>query len=71
MIYIPFFIVILIDKRDDKRDGKREQKREYIYEYIPPRESERAKTKKGKQPLPEHTTQHPAHPASDHPAKKR
>ena len=23
MIYIPFFIVILIDKRDDKRDDKR------------------------------------------------
>ena len=26
MIYIPFFIVILIDKRDGKRDGKRENR---------------------------------------------
>ena len=39
MIYIPFFTVILIDKRDGKRDGKRENKREnsirIVYEYIP------------------------------------
>ena len=27
MIYIPFFIVILIDKRDDKRDDTKNDKR--------------------------------------------
>ena len=37
MIYIPFFIVILIDKRGGKRGGKREKERERLehkYEHI-------------------------------------
>ena len=71
MIYITFFIVILIDKRDVKRDGKREREKGYnhitiyitihrtIHRTIPP-----PRAKKGTAP------QHPP-PATTPPTPRR
>ena len=78
MIYIPFFIVILIDKRDDKRGDTKNEKRQApapaaapTHHRAPPPMQKRdapsgtQRGKRGKQPQPyrhNHTTATPPTP---------
>ena len=55
MIYIPFFIVILIDKRDDKRDDTQNVHRTYT---AAKRETETEQKKGMTPPTQHHTTAH-------------
>ena len=53
MIYIPFFIVILIDKRDDKRD---DTKNEYRYDTPTAKEASSHRPEKKRYAAHTHTT---------------